>query len=392
MEGVDLGQVQVALRKFVAPEIVFGLGARSLAGQYARNLGARRVLLVTDPGVVAAGWAGQVAESLAQAMLPTVLYSGVSPNPRDAEVAAGVELYRSQGCDALVAVGGGSPIDCAKGIGILAANGGKILDFVGVDEVPLPMPPLLCVPTTGGTSADISQFAIIVDRAARAKEAIISKAVVPDVSLVDPATLTTMDPFLAACTAFDALVHAIEAFVSNASSPLTDVHALSAIRLVYRNLVRSLSAPQDLELRGQLMLGSLEAGLAFSNASLGAVHAMAHSLGGFCDLPHGECNALLLDHVLAFNFSAAEERYEQISQAMGLDTRGLTRKEKLAAILSAVVRLRADAGITATLEARGVHRSDVRELAAKAYKDPCSVTNPRPVRRRDLEVIYEEAL
>ncbi|MBI5547540.1 MAG: iron-containing alcohol dehydrogenase [Deltaproteobacteria bacterium] len=380
------------LRKFVAPEIVFGLHARKLAGQYAKNLGARHVLLVTDPGVVAAGWAGDVSTSLTEAGLRPAVFSGVSANPRDYEVMKGLEAYRAQSCDAIVAVGGGSPIDCAKGIGIVASNGGSILDFEGVDQVPVPMPPLICVPTTGGTSADISQFAIISDPEERYKAAIISKAVVPDVSLVDPATLTTMDPFLAACTAFDALVHGIEAFVSNACSSLTDIHALAAIRLIYPNLLRSLREPANLPLRGEVMLGSLEAGLAFSNASLGAVHAMAHSLGGMSDLAHGECNALLLEHVLAFNYPVASERYERLGDAMNLDLRGMTRQEKEAAILAAVVALREQAGITATLRQRGVHRTDIPELAEHALSDPCVITNPRPVNRRDLEVIYEEAL
>jgi alcohol dehydrogenase class IV len=177
------------------------------------------------------------------------------------------------------------------------------------------MPPVICVPTTGGTSADVSQFVIVTDLELRTKLAIISKSVVPDVSLVDPETLTSMDPFLGACTGMDALVHAVEAFVSNAHSPLTDLHALHAVELIYKNLAASLRDPANLELRAPVMLGSLEAGLAFSNASLGAVHAMAHSLGGYLDLPHGECNAMLLQHVAAFNYQSASERYEEVGRA-----------------------------------------------------------------------------
>jgi alcohol dehydrogenase class IV len=231
---------------------------------------------------------------------------------------AGADRFRTLGCDVIVAVGGGSPIDCAKGIGIVAANGQHILAFGGADRVPLPMPPVICVPTTGGTSADVSQFAIVTDRDKRTKITIVSKAVVPDVALVDPRTLLTMDPYLTACTGMDALVHAIEAFVSSGSSPLTDLHALEAIRLVTAWLPACLRDPGDLEARTHMMMGSLSAGLAFSNASLGAVHAMSHSLGGALDLPHGECNSIMLDHVLAFNFSAAAERCDRIGEAMGL--------------------------------------------------------------------------
>lgn len=386
-QGLELG-----LRKFLAPEVVFGAGARRLAGRYVKNFGAGKVLLVTDQGVIAAGWADEVATALEQAGVPFSLFSGVSPNPRAEEMMAGAEHYRLHGCDVLVAVGGGSAIDCAKGIGIVSSNRRHILELEGVDKVAEPMPPVICVPTTGGTSADVSQFVIVNDLELRTKVAIISKSVVPDVSLVDPETLTTMDPFLTACTGMDALVHAVEAYVSNAHSPLTDVHALQAIRLIYPNLAACLRDPKDVALRGPVMLGSLEAGLAFSNASLGAVHAMAHSLGGYLDLPHGECNAMLLHHVAAFNFPSASERYEQIGGAMGLDMRGMRKSQKRAAVLAAIQRLRRKMGVGATLGSRGVTRGDVSDLARHALLDACLVTNPRRPGRRDLEVIYEEAL
>ena len=380
------------LRKFVAPEIVFGVGARRLAGRYAANLRAERVLLVTDPGVIAAGWAADLQRSLEDVGIAYSCFSQVSPNPRAEEMMLGSEQYRLAGCDVIVAIGGGSVVDCAKGIGIVSSNRRHILEFEGVDNVTEPMPPVICIPTTGGTSADVSQFVIVSDRAFRTKRAIISKSVVPDISLVDPETLTTMDPFLTACTGMDALVHAVEAFVSNAHSPLTDVHALEAIRLIYPNLAASVRAPTDVALRTPVMLGSLEAGLAFSNASLGAVHAMAHSVGGYLDLPHGECNALLLRHVAAFNYRSASERYEQVGLAMGLDLRGMSGSRKRAAILGALDALRAELGVTGTLASRGVSGSDVSELAEHALRDACLVTNPRSANRRDLEVLYEEAL
>ena len=380
------------LRKFVAPEVVVGVGSRRLAGRYAKNFGAVRALLVTDPGVIAAGWAGEVGRSLDEASVPYALFSGISPNPRVGEVTAGAEHYRMQDCDVIVAVGGGSAIDCAKGIGIVSSNRRHILELEGVDNVAEPMPPLICVPTTGGTSADVSQFAIITDLELRTKVAIISKSVVPDVSLVDPETLTTMDPYLTACTGMDALVHAVEAFVSNAHSPLTDVHALEAIRLIHPNLAGCLRDPADVALRSAVMLGSLEAGLAFSNASLGAVHAMAHSLGGYLDLPHGECNTMLLRHVTAFNFESAAERYERIGQAMALDLRGMRTSDKQRAVLGAIEALRAEVGVTATLASRCVRGGDIPDLAEQALHDACLVTNPRQADRRDLEVIYGEAL
>jgi alcohol dehydrogenase class IV len=380
------------LRKFVAPEYIFGVGARNLAGRYARNLGGHKALVVSDPGVVAAGWTADVTASIAAAGLTSILYTGVSSNPRADEVMAGAELYQSEHCNVLVAVGGGSPMDCAKGIGIVSSNHRHILDFEGVDQVQEAMPPLICIPTTGGTSADVSQFAIISNPVERIKFAIISKSVVPDLALIDPLTLTTMDPFLSACTGLDALTHGIEAFVSNASSSMTDLHALEGIRLITENLVDSIHNPQDVELRTRIMQGSLQAGLAFSNAILGAAHAMAHSLGGERDAPHGECNAILLDHVIEFNLPASPERFERIAQAMGVDLRGMDSITRRRALLEKVRALKRAAGVDKVLSEIGIHRGDVPVLSQKALNDPCLVTNPRKANLRDLEVIYEESL
>jgi len=380
------------MRKFLAPEFVFGPGSLDLAGRYAGNLGASRALLVTDPGVVAAGWVAKVQASLDEAGLENVVFDGVSPNPRDAEVADGARLFVEADCDSLVAVGGGSPMDCAKGIGIVVANGRGILEFEGIDRVAEPMPPTICVPTTGGTSADVSQFAIISAPEERRKIAIVSKAVVPDVALIDPTTLTTMDPYLTACTGLDALTHAVEAMASLGASAMTRLHALEGIRQVTHNLIESIQSPDDLECRAQVMLGSLHAGLAFSNASLGAVHAMAHSLGGRLDLPHGECNALLLEHVVAFNFDTAVECYRATGEAMGLPLAGLGETGAREAVLGAMRKLREAAGVRDGLASRGVRSADIVGLSRNALRDACMVTNPRRPNHRDIEAIYEEAL
>jgi alcohol dehydrogenase class IV len=358
------------MRKFVAPEFIFGDGALDLVTRYARNFGARKPLIVTDAGVLAAGWPGRVTTNLDEVGLDYAVFSQVSPNPRDAQVMAGAEFYREQGCDTVIAVGGGSPMDCAKAIGIVSTNRMHVLEFEGVDNVPEPGPPLICIPTTAGTSADVSQFSIINDCARKVKIAIISKTVVPDVALIDPATTTTMDPYLTACTGMDALVHAIEALVSTANSPIMDIHAIAAIRLIRENLPLVMQKPEDPELRGRMMLGSLEAGLAFSNASLGAVHAMAHSLGGLLDMPHGECNALLLNAVVAFNYAAAGERYDQIGEAMGLDLRGMSGPDKLRRILDEISALKASVGITATLQQKGVQTQDIAQLAGRPSTIP----------------------
>ncbi len=380
------------LRKFVVPEFVYGDGALALVGRYARNFGARKALVVTDHGVAETEWLGHVLDSLKDAEISWVVFKDVTPNPKNYEVSAGVQFFRDNGCDIIIAVGGGSPMDCAKGIGIAFANEKDVLTFEGVDEVEMPGPPLICIPTTAGTSADVSQFAIINDTTRKVKIAIISKTVVPDVALIDPETTTTLSAELTAATGMDALVHAIEAYVSNASSPITDINALAAIPLLFNNLVPATQHPLDMTYRNNMMEGSLLAGLAFSNASLGLVHAMAHSLGGLSGLAHGMCNATLLEYVIDFNYSSASERYDRIAQAMGLELAGLAAEERKRLLISALVKLRTDAGITKTLGAQGITTADIHQLAANAFHDPCLVTNPRKASIEEIEALYEKAL
>ncbi len=379
------------MRKFVAPEFVIGAGARHLAGRYLSLLGVTRALLVTDAGVTAARWAGDVAAGLAAHGIACVLFDQVRANPRDYEVEAGARRFAEEDCDGLLAVGGGSPMDCAKGIGVCVANGGTILDYEGVDRVPEPMVPLVCVPTTAGTASEVSQFSIILDSARRVKIAIVSKAVVPDLALVDHETTVTMAAHLTGCTGMDALVHAFEAYVSNASSPLTDLHALDAVRRLARWLPQVVCRPDDLPARAEVMLASLQAGLAFSNASLGAVHAMAHSLGGLLDLPHGACNAMLLPGVIAYNYSAVPHRYRELAAAMGVDTAGLSDAAACARLVEAVGWLRQRTGTSATLSDYGVTDDALPALAQAAAADPCLVTNPRQPSEAELADLFAGA-
>ncbi len=380
------------MRKFVAPEFIFGVNARHRVGFYARNMMARRVFVVTDPGVIAAGWVRDVIADLTEVGIESVIFQELTSNPKDHEVMAGAEMYARERCDVIVAVGGGSVIDCAKAIGIVHTNGGHILDFEGADQIDIPGPPLICIPTTAGTAADISQFCIIVNSPERYKMAIISKCMVPDVALVDPETTLTMDSYLTACTGIDALTHAIEAYVSTASSPIVDVHALAAIKLIWNNIEQAVSMPSYMPARENMLLGSLQAGLAFSNASLGAVHALAHALGGFLDLPHGECNALLLEHVVRFNIAKASDRYKQIGEAIGLEMTGITERQRARRITDALSHLRSRLGIVNSLAQRGVRSADIPELAFHALNDACLVTNPRHAQIDDIKVIYGEAM
>jgi alcohol dehydrogenase class IV len=382
----------LTLRKFAVPEFVFGRGALSLAGRQAAGLGVRRALLVADPGLLAFGWPDRVWASLQEAGVEVRLFSGLSSNPRDHEVMAGAELFAREDCDALVAVGGGSTMDCAKAIGIVGANDRHILSFEGVDNVERPGPPLLCVPTTAGTGAEVSQFAIVTDSQRRLKIAIASKTLIPDVALIDPAVTTTMPPDLTAHTGLDALTHAMEAYVSNAHGPVTDLLAMEAMRLVRAHLAQAIAAPDDMEARGGMLLASLYAGMAFSNAILGAVHAMSHSLGGLLDLPHGLCNAILMDHVVDCNYEAAPERYEAIGRVLGagIDPAASPDARKRE-VLAAIRAIKADAGVSMGLDDLGVTPGNLRDLAATAANDPCMLTNPKTLTMEEIETIYEKA-
>jgi alcohol dehydrogenase class IV len=382
---------ELNIRKFLAPEIIFGDGAIELLGRYSLNFGANRVFVVTDGGMVRTGLAGKAVDILQSSGVEAVVYDRVSANPRDYEVMEAAELYHQSGCDIIIGLGGGSSMDCAKGVSIVSANEKHVLEFEGVDNVDIPGPPLICIPTTAGSSADVSQFAIINNTQEKVKIAIISKTVVPDLALLDPGLTLTMDRYLTLCTGLDALVHAIEAYVSSACSPLTDLHALEAIRLIHRYLPQVVAHLDDINLREQVMLASLEAGLAFSNASLGAVHAMAHSLGGLLDLPHGECNALLLDHVIAFNYQAVPERYDRIGEIFGVAPTGGAEHDRCQALLDALHTFKQRLGLEPGLGKRGVRREDIGVLARKAIADPCIATNPRRIQLRDIERIYEEA-
>jgi alcohol dehydrogenase class IV len=378
------------LRKFVVPEIIIGEDSRLLIGRYLSHFSSKKPLIVTDNNITELQWYKDILNEIEKFTSSYSIFDGVSENPKDYEAMLGAEVFLSGDCDLIIAVGGGSPMDCAKGIAIVATNGGHILDYEGVDEIKLPGPPLVCIPSTSGTSADVSQFAIICDSNELVKKAIISKKVVPDLALIDPVPLMTMNSNLIACTGMDALTHAIEAYVSNAQSNLTDIHALEAIKIINENLEKAVTEEKDIETMNNLMLGSLYAGIAFSNASLGAVHGMAHSLGGLLDLPHGECNSILLEHVIDLNFDSAPEKYNNISRSLGIEINSLNSvKEKL---LERIRILRENVGIRSFIEIAG-SKDDLYDLLVKnALDDPCMVTNPKELSPAEVRNIYERIL
>jgi alcohol dehydrogenase len=379
------------LSKFLVPEVVFGDGALAEVGHAARRLGARRVFLVSDPGIVEAGWVDLLERHLRDVGLEIHRWTEVTPNTKDHEVEAGHHRYVTSGCDVIVGLGGGSVLDAATGIAIVAGNGGCILDYAGVDLVVEAIPPLVLCPTTSGTGADVSQFCVITDTERRIKRTIIGRSLVPDISITDPRLLITMPDDLNAATGLDALTHGIEAFVSRAAGPLTDDHAIAAIALIGANLERTLDVPADLVARTAMAEGSLRAGFAFTNAILGATHALSHQVGGALDLPHGVVNGVLLEHVIRFNAAKDPEAYRAISGALGCGTQGPA--EELAEGVATAVRELADTvGVPRTLGALGVGPGDINAMAGNALDDACLRTNPRDTTHADLAAILRAAL
>ena len=380
------------LVKFQAPEILFGIGALAEAGYAARRLGARRPFVLTDPGIVEAGWVRELLQHLREVGLSPVVCRDITPNPKDVEVAAAHDLYRANECDVIVGIGGGSSLDAAKGVAVLAGNGGSILDYRGVDQVHREIPPLLMIPTTSGTGADVSQFCIITDTTRHMKVTIMGRALVPDISITDPRLLTTMPEWLNAATGLDALTHGIEAFVSLAHNALADVHALNAVGLVNRHLARTMTTPDDHEARTGMAEASLAAGLAFTNAILGATHAMSHQVGGLLDAPHGVINGILLPHVIRYNAESAPERFVAVARSAGLAVDGMPGREA-AELLAEHVRLLADeVGVPRSLRSLGITEEHLEVLSQNSLEDACLTTNPRASDAHDIERIFRAAL
>lgn len=378
--------------KFVAPEIIFGKGALSQIAESSERLGAEKLLVVTDKGIIEAGWIEKAISILEGGRLDYEVWSHVTPNPRDYEVEEGSQRYLTSGCDAILAIGGGSSIDAAKGIAILATNDGDIHDYEGIDKIVKPLPPMVMVPSTAGTGADVSQFAVITDTRRKIKMVLISKSLVPDISITDPILLTTKERELTAFTGMDALAHAIEAYVSIAATPLTDVLALNAMRVIASNLRASVASKTNLKAKEAMAMASLQAGLAFSNAILGAVHAMAHQLGGMLDMPHGEVDAILLPYVMEYNLIACVDRYAEIAVALGESVDGLSCREAAEKAISAVRTLATDIGIPRGLREVGLREEHIPQLSENAVKDACLVTNPRDADVSDIATIFRRAL
>ncbi|VEJ09705.1 iron-containing alcohol dehydrogenase [Actinobacillus delphinicola] len=371
---------------FIPTKSVFGAGCVEDTGEIANSLGMKKALIVTDKFLSQSGVANRIADILKKANVGSVIFDEVVPNPTDKNVEAGEALYKKEQCDAIITLGGGSSHDCGKGIALVCQNGGKIQDFEGIDVSTQTLMPLLSINTTAGTAAEMTRFAIITDTTRHVKMAIIDWRVTPLIAINDAEMMATMPSHLTAATGMDALTHAIEAYVSTAHNPLTDCAALKAIQLITEYLPRAVANGEDLDAREQMAYAQYLAGVAFNNASLGYVHAMAHQLGGVYNLPHGVCNALLLPFVCKFNLIGATKRFVDIAKAMGIVTKGKTDQQIGTELVKFIKDFGAELGIPANLAELGVKESDFKLMAENAKKDACQLTNPR---KASLEEVIE---
>jgi len=353
--------------------------------------GFAKALIVTDAGLAKAGVAQRIAEQLAVRDIDSVVFDGAKPNPSIGNVEQGLAMLQRERCDFVISLGGGSPHDCAKGIALCATTGGHISEYEGVDRSATPQLPLIAINTTAGTASEMTRFCIITDEARHVKMAIVDRNVTPLLSVNDPALMVGMPKGLTAATGMDALTHAIEAYVSTAATPITDACALKAIELISRNLRQAVADGHALTARENMAYAQFLAGMAFNNASLGFVHAMAHQLGGFNDLPHGVCNAVLLPHVQRFNAAVSAVRLRDVARAMGVPVEGLNAGQGAEAAIRAIVQLSDDIEIPPGLEVLGARVEDVPTLAANALKDACGLTNPRPASQVEIEAIFKAA-
>lgn len=383
---------------FIPSVTLIGIGAAKEIPVRIQSLGGSKPLIVTDKGITGAGLTKQITDLLDDAGMKYAVYDETIPNPTDNNVLAGVEAYKAGKCDSLITLGGGSSHDCGKGVGLVIANGGKIHDYEGVDQSTNAMPPYIAVNTTAGTASEMTRFCIITDTSRKVKMAIVDWRVTPGIALDDPMLMMGMPPALTAATGMDALTHAVEAYVSTIATPMTDSAAEKAIELITKHLRPAVANGQDIDAREGMCYAQYLAGMAFNNASLGHVHAMAHQLGGFYDLPHGECNAILLPHVSRFNLIAKLDRFVKIAELMGEDTVGLSPRDAAELAIEAIQKLSQDVGIPSGLIELGkrygkdVKAEDIDIMTANAQKDACGFTNPRTPSDMNVVEIYKAAL
>jgi len=378
---------------FFSPnKIVIGLGALANTPGEARQLGGTKALIVTDPGVVAAGLIERLTAALADGGIAHVIYDRVTPDPPPEIIDRGAAHYKSEGCDFVLGFGGGSSLDAAKGIGLLTANPGKIMDYCGIDKVPQKGAPLILIPTTAGTGSEVTRVLMVSDPRDGAKLPVFSPFALADAALVDPLLSKSMPPEVTADTGIDALVHAIETYVSTNATVFSDVLAERAIELIAEYLPIAWAKGSQLEARFQLSVAATLAGMAFGSGGLGAVHALAHSLGTVEHMPHGRTNAIMLPHVMKYNLAGNPEKFAVIAELMGYDTDGSTLMEAAGQSVRAVRDLLDALKVSCRLADYELPMENIPKLVAGAMRQSrLFVPNPRDLTEADVKAIFEEA-
>jgi choline dehydrogenase len=384
----------INVRTFEIPTLMkHGVGAIKTLADEARGLGMKRPLIVTDAGVVAAGLLDRAITPLQAAGMEYVTFEKVVPNPAIALVDEGAAVYRSERCDGIIGLGGGSPMDAAKAIGVVASNGGSIRDYEWADPQPIKqrIPPTICVPTTAGTGSEVTLWAVITDPQRKIKYNAGGTGLIGAwVALLDPELTLDLPAAVTAGTGMDALAHAIECYTCAYAQPLPDAVALLAMEYVGQYLRVAFAQGHNIEARYKMSLGAMLGGLAYGTESAGAAHAMSQSAGGVHDVPHGALTARLLGPVMEYNYMGEPQKFARIAQALGEDVYGLSVWEAAEKAVEAVMRLTEDVEIP-TLQELGFSEDEIPMLAEIAYHDPQTIGNPRDLTLESYHKIYKRA-
>jgi choline dehydrogenase len=382
------------VRSFTIPTAMkHGLGAVGQLGDEAIAHGMRRPLVLTDPGIVRAGLIERAAAPLRAAGLDYAVFDRVAPNPPIALVDEAAQVYRDEGCDGLIGLGGGSSMDTAKAVGVVAANGGSILDYEWADPQPIGrrIPPTICVPTTAGTGSEVTLWAVITDPKRKIKFNVGgTQHIGAWLALIDPELTFALPPSVTAGTGMDALAHAIECYTCAYAQPLSDAVALLAIEYVGQYLRVAFAQGGNAEARYKMSMAAMLGALAYGTESAGAAHAMSQSAGGVHDVPHGALTARLLGPVMEYNYLGEPQKYARIAQALGEDVRGLSVWQAAERAVEAVYRLTADVEIP-SLQELGFKEDEIPLLAEIAYQDPQTIGNPRDLSLQSYVKIYQRA-
>jgi choline dehydrogenase len=381
----------IKVRSFEVPTVMkHGLGAIITLADEAKALGVKRPLIVTDQGVVKAGLLERAVLPLKAANLGYAVFDKIVPNPAIALVDEGADVYRREKCDGLIGLGGGSPMDAAKGIGVVAANGGSIRDYEWADPQPIKkrIPPTICVPTTAGTGSEVTLWSVITDPKRKIKFNVGGTAYIGAwVALIDPELTLDLPPAVTAGTGMDALAHAIECYTGAPAQPFSDAVALLAMEYIGQHLRVAFAQGHNVEARYKMSMAAMLGAMAYGTESAGAAHAMSQSAGGVHDVPHGALTARVLGPVLEFNYKGEPQKFARIAQALGEDIRGLSMWQAAQKAVEAVMRLTEDVEIP-TLQELGFKDEEIPYLAEIAFKDPQTIGNPRDIDLKGYVKVY----